>query len=248
MKHLRASFRFVLFVASTFRIIRNLVCRQFFIPNKLFWRQVIFRAWARAFVKISGMKIEVVGTPPRPPFFLVCNHLSYTDIPALRAVTEGIFVAKGEIESWFLAGKIVGDMGAIFINRQNRRDIPRAGAEIIKKLNDGEGVIVFPEGTSTKGEKILPFNSSFLEFAAKTDLPVSYAAISYKTPSDQPKASDVVCWWEDIGFAAHLFRLFYIREFTAVITFGDERILKTNRKELAKTLWEKVNEKFIPVL
>lgn len=248
MKHLLAGFRFVLFLVSTFGLYGSWFIGDFFIPNKLFWQQVIFRTWARAFVKILGMKIEVIGTPPKPPFFLVCNHLSYTDIPALRAVAEGVFVAKGEIESWFLAGKIVGDMGAIFINRQNRRDIPRAGAEIIKKLNNGEGVIVFPEGTSTKGEKVLPFNSSFLEFAAKTDLPVSYAAINYETPPDQPKASDVVCWWEDIGFAAHLFRLFHVREFTAVITFGDETVLKTDRKELAKTLWEKVNEKFIPVV
>ncbi len=247
MKHLRAGFRFVLFVASTFLLYGIWFVGNFFIPNKLFWRQIIFRTWAQIFVKISGMTIEVVGKPPRPPFFLVSNHLSYTDIPALRAVTEGVFVAKGEIESWFLAGKIVGDMGAIFINRQNRRDIPRAGAEIIKKLNNGEGVIVFPEGTSSKGEKVLPFNSSFLEFAAKTDLPVSYAAISYKTPPGQPKASEVVCWWEDISFAAHIFRLFHVGKFTAVITFGDETVLETDRKELAKTLWEKVSKKFIPV-
>ena len=248
MKHLRASLRFVLFLAATFGLYGIWFVSVFFIPNKQFWRQVIFRSWARAFVKILGMKIEVIGKPPRPPFFLVCNHLSYTDIPALRVAAEGVFVAKGEIESWFLAGKIVNDMGAIFINRQNRRDIPRAGAKIIERLNDGEGVIVFPEGTSTKGEKVLPFNSSFLEFAAKTDLPVSYASITYKTSSDQPKASDVVCWWEDISFGAHLYRLFQIREFTAVINFGDEKILKTNRKELAIALWEKVSEKFIPVV
>lgn len=248
MKYLRAGFRFFLFVVSTLLLYGVWFIGNFFIPNKQFWRQVIFRSWARVFVKISGMKIEVIGTPPRPPFFLVSNHLSYTDIPALRAVTEGVFVAKGEIESWFLAGRIVGDMGAIFINRENRRDIPRAGAEIIEKLDNGEGVIVFPEGTSTKGEKVLPFNSSFLEFAARTDLPVSYVAISYQTPSDQPKASNVVCWWEDIGFAAHLFRLFQVRKFTAIINFGDDTVLKTNRKELAKTLWKKVSEKFTPVV
>jgi 1-acyl-sn-glycerol-3-phosphate acyltransferase len=59
----------------------------------------------------------------------------------------------------------------IFIDRQNRRDIPRAGAEIISVLSDGEGVIVFPEGTTTKGDDVIAFNSSFLQFAAETDLP-----------------------------------------------------------------------------
>lgn len=248
MRYFRAVLRFILFVVSTLGLYSAWYLGAFFVLNKRLWRQTAFRAWARAFIKISGMKIETIGSPPPPPYFLVCNHLSYTDIPALRAAIEGVFVAKGEIDNWFLAGKIVRDMGTIFINRQNRRDIPRAGAEIINKLESGEGVIVFPEGTSTKGETVLPFNSSFFEFAARTNLPVSYASISYKTPDDEPKASDVVCWWEDVSFAAHLFRLFQAREFTAIIRFGDKPILKTNRKQLAQTLWEKVSEIFVPVL
>jgi 1-acyl-sn-glycerol-3-phosphate acyltransferase len=143
------------------------------------------------------MKIEVIGTPPKPPFFLVCNHLSYTDMAALRVAANGVFVAKSEINTWFLAGRIVRDLGMIFIDRENRRDIPRAGVEIMKRIESGEGVIVFPEGTSTKGDEVLPFNSSFLEFAARCDIPVSYAAISYRTPADEPPASLIACWWDD---------------------------------------------------
>jgi 1-acyl-sn-glycerol-3-phosphate acyltransferase len=173
MKYFRAAFRFGLFIFSTFGLYSIWFVGAFFIANKQMWRQWAFGNWARAFVKISGMRVEVVGVLPRPPFFLVCNHLSYTDVAAIRSVLEGVFVAKGEMEGWFLAGRIVTDMGTIFINRQNRRDIPRAGAKIIERLESGEGVIVFPEGTSTKGETILPFNSSFLEFAAQRDLPVS---------------------------------------------------------------------------
>ncbi len=78
------------------------------------------------------MKIEIIGERPTPPFFLVSNHLSYADIPALRSVIETVFVAKGDIKSWMFAGKIVGDMGNIFIDRENRRDIPRAGFNILE--------------------------------------------------------------------------------------------------------------------
>jgi len=248
MKYLRATSRYVLFVVSTLGIYGFWLVASPFIPNKIFWRQVIFRTWARTFVRISRMKIEIVGTPPAPPFFLVCNHLSYTDVPALRAVVEGVFVAKGEIEGWFLAGKICRDMGTVFINRQNRRDIPRAGTEIIKRLEQGEGVIVFPEGTSTKGETILPFNSSFLEFAAQKNLPVSYASLTYTTPNDAPKASETVSWWDEKTFAEHLWYLFQAREYKAIINFGDEPVENNNRKELARILREKVNENFIPVL
>ena len=248
MKHLRATIRLSLFVAATLVLYTLWFVLSYFIPNKTYWRQLAFDFWTKSFVIISGMEIEVIGEPPKPPFFLVTNHLGYVDIGALRATVRGVFVAKVEVRKWFLAGRIVRDMGIIFIDRKNRRDIPRAGAEIIQKLNEGEGVIVFPEGTSTKGEDVLPFNSSFFEFAAKTDLPVSYASIGYRTPEGEPPASTVICWWEDISFLAHLYRLFTLRSFTAILDFGDESVVNPDRKKLATELRQRVREKFIPVI
>lgn len=194
------------------------------------------------------MKVEVIGEPPRAPFFLVANHLSYMDIPVLRSVAEGVFVAKGEIDGWPLAGRMVRDMGMIFVDRARRRDIPRAGAMIIERLNEGEGVIVFPEGTSTRGNDVLPFNSSFLEFAANKDVPVTYAAITYRTPAGEESAGDAICWWDDISFGSHLWRFFGIGSSTAIVNFGEQPVINPDRKELARELTAKVRAKFIPVV
>jgi 1-acyl-sn-glycerol-3-phosphate acyltransferase len=248
MTYVRAIVRFTLFIVATLGLYAVWFALGFLIPNKVYWRQLAFGLWTKSFVRISAMQIEVIGEPPPSPFFLVTNHLSYVDIAALRATVEGVFVAKIEVSQWFLAGRIVRDMGIIFIDRKNRRDIPRAGEQIIRTLSEGEGVIVFPEGTSTKGEDVLPFNSSFLEFASRTDLPVSYASISYRTPEGEPPASTMVCWWEDISFMAHLFRLFTLKRYTAILNFGDESIVNPDRKRLASELRQKVKEKFIPVI
>lgn len=248
MKNLQAAIRFITFLGMTFGIYGTWWVGALFIPNQQYWRQLIFRTWSRWFVSLSNMKIEILGTPPQAPFFLVCNHLSYTDIPTIRAVVEGVYVAKGEIESWFLAGKMVRNIGNIYVNRQSKRDIPRAGLSVLNALERGEGVIIFPEGTSTKGEEVLPFKSSFLEFAAATGLPVHYASISYRTPLNEPPPSYSVCWWDETSFVEHLWRYFRLTEVTAVLTFGEEPIQNDNRKDLAKELWEAVSEKFIPVL
>ncbi|CAN5613902.1 hypothetical protein BH10ACI3_BH10ACI3_00790 [soil metagenome] len=238
----------VLFIAATLGVYSVWFVLRVFIPNKIYWRQVAFGAWTKSFVRISHMRIEVKGTPPKPPFFLVTNHLSYSDIAAIRAVAKGVFVAKAEVNTWFLAGRICRDMGTIFIDRSNRRDIPRAGEQIIERIEAGEGVVVFPEGTSTKGETVLPFNSSFLEFAARGNVPVSYAAITYTTPPGEMPASLAACWWENISFFAHMWRLFTVREYTAIITFGEKPVMDPNRKVLANELRQKVADIFVRVL
>ena len=240
--------RMFLFVGSTLGLYAAWWVADWFISNKISWRQTIFYRWTQCFVKISGMKLEVIGMAPKPPFFLVCNHLGYADMAALRQAATGVFVAKSEVKGWPLAGRIVRDMGTVFIDRANRRDIPRAGSEIIGRLAAGEGVIVFPEGKSTKGEEVLPFNSSFLQFAAETDVPVSYAAITYSTPADGPPASNYVCWWENIGFFAHLWRMFTLPGYTATVSFGESPIMNGNRKLLAAELRDRVAEKFVSVL
>ena len=248
IKYIRAVFRFLAFACATAIVYVIWFIGSLVVPNKQYWRQTAFRFWSLSFVKIAGMNIEVIGQPPTPPFFLVVNHLGYVDIAAIRAVVTGVFVAKAEIDDWVIAGKLVRDMGNIFIDRKNRRDIPRAGKDILERIDEGEGVIVFPEGTSTKGENVLPFNSSFLEFAASAGLPVSYASLTYRTPEGGPTPSETVTWWEDIGLLPHMFRLFKLKSFTAVISFGSDLVRGHDRKKLAADLHDRVKEGFVPMM
>src|SRR5438874_2142663 len=107
MRTIRAAIRFITYAACTFGLYAGFLVAKPFVRDKRKWREKFFGAWTNCFVRISKMKIEVKGTPPTPPFFLVANHISYTDIATLRAVVNGVFVAKHEIEHWFLFGHIV---------------------------------------------------------------------------------------------------------------------------------------------
>jgi 1-acyl-sn-glycerol-3-phosphate acyltransferase len=249
MKTIRAVIKYIAFILLTFGVY-SLWVFSFFTgeQGQRRLREFIFYNWARGFVWLANAKLKIVGEPPAPPFLLVSNHVSYFDIAALRSTAKCVFVAKADIETWFIAGKMVGSMGQIFINRENRRDIPRAGARIIDALERGEGVAIFVEGTTSNGKQILEFKSSFLEFAAAKDLPVHYASITYQTPPGEPPASEAVCWWrEESGFGDHLFEFFKLPAFEGTITFGKEPIHSTNRKELAAKLHQAVEEQFVPV-
>ncbi len=248
IRTLRAGVKLTLYVTATLGLYASLLVAKPFVSDKIRLRQRVFYLWVMSLLRISGMRIKVTGPRPEPPFFLVTNHLSYTDIGAIRAVVDGVFVAKAEVRAWFLAGRICRDIGTIFIDRTNRRDIPRAGEEILERLDAGEGVIVFPEGTSTAGHEVLPFNSSFFEFAAQAGLPVHYAALGYKTDGDQPSAGTVICWGDKISFVAHLWRLFKLRGYTATVSFGDKPVMNADRKTLAAELHRRVVEKFVPVV
>lgn len=247
MRSIQAAFRFAIFVLLTLALYAVWWVGTIFVSDRAGWRKWAFRSWSKAFARIAGMKIVTHGEPPEPPFFLVSNHIGYMDIPVLNITANGVFVAKSEIANWPVAGPIVGNMGVVFIDRTNRRDIPRAGSQIIERLDANEGVILFPEGTSTKGEEVLPFNSSFLAFASQSGLRVSYATLVYETPPGGPTPAESVCWWDDKSFGRHLFELFKLPRFTAVITFGEEPVQNSDRKALAIELRDKIVSNFTPM-
>lgn len=209
-------------------------------------RSAVVRAWARALASLFRMRIEVRGTPPVRPFFLVSNHLSYIDIIALATILECTFVAKSDIAGWPVVGALARSVNTIFIDRTSFQDIPRVIGLIEQTMAEGSGIVLFPEGTSTSGAGVLPFSPALLEPAARARLPVHYAAISYRTPQDEPPAHIAICWWGDMTFVPHFIGALGLKRFEAFIDFGEQPIVEGNRKELARKLRTAVAERFEP--
>lgn len=210
-------------------------------------RTRMLNRWCRVVAAILGMRMETRGSPPVAPFFLVSNHLSYTDIILIAAQLPAVFVAKAEVAGWPLVGGICRSVDTQFIDRQNKRDIPRVMGEIEKIMRDGRGVVIFPEGTSTSGDSVLRFKPSLLEIAARSGIPVSYACVRYETPPGSEPARTSVCWWGGTGFLDHILKLVRLPWFRARLTFGAEPIEATDRKELASRLHAAVSGNFEPM-
>ena len=212
------------------------------------WRAVAFRAWARAVARVAGMRICARGAPPRGAFFLVSNHLSYMDVVALASRLDCVFVAKSEVASWPVVGRLCRSMNPIFVSRRNRRGLPAVLDAAGGALDEGKGVVLFAEGTSTSGASVAPFKSSLLELATQRRTPVNFVSLSYRTPPNEARASEAVCWWGDMTFLRHLYGLFMLTHFDVSLSFGERPIQEGDRKALARRLWSAVNAQFVPVV
>jgi 1-acyl-sn-glycerol-3-phosphate acyltransferase len=252
IKQIRLIFRLLLVSLITggfyFLWLVGLLCIFLFGDLKNRWRNWIFRNWAKGIAAAVSMKIQVQGSPPQAPFFLVSNHLSYVDIIAFASQLDCVFVSKSDVRDWPVIGFLCRSMDIIFIDRERRADIPRVISLITNAWQKKQGVIVFPEGTSSKGESILPFKPSLLEPAVKANLPVCYASLTYQTPPAETPAYLSVCWWGDMTFAPHALDLFRLSAFEAKIVFGSKTFLENDRKILARKLHQAIEEQFTPVI
>lgn len=212
------------------------------------WRAFFLSSWGSVMCWIIGLKVQVNGTAPEPPYFMVSNHLSYTDIFMIISKTKSVFIAKSEVLSWPMFGFMSKTVGMLFVDRSKRTDVKRVNELISERINESQGILLFPEGTTSSGEEVLPYKASLLAYPATLSMPVHFATISYTTPSNEIHASESVCWWRDITFVSHLLQLLKLRKIYGTITFGSEPISNTDRKELANNLYKKSKAQFIPVL
>jgi 1-acyl-sn-glycerol-3-phosphate acyltransferase len=212
------------------------------------WRNFNFRTWAKLTCVLLGMRLEVRGSPPQAPFFLVSNHLSHVDIVAFASQLDCVFIAKSEVAGWPVLGLLCKSMGTIFVDRNSRLDVLRVNRLIEEALASGKGVLLFPEGTSTLGAEVLPFHSALLEPAVRRGCPVSFATVSYRTAVGQTPAHESVCWWGEMPFLPHFYRLLQLRSLEATLVFGSHSIRADDRKLLARKLWQAVKDEFIAVV
>jgi 1-acyl-sn-glycerol-3-phosphate acyltransferase len=235
----RAAGKLVWFLLEVAIIVVNYVFTAALAPEKS--RRLARAAWlhraCRRHLRIFSCTVSVQGPVPRIGL-LVANHLSYLDILVIASITPAVFISKAEVRRWPLLGWLASLGGTVFIQRERRTHVGMVNHEIEAALADGALVVIFPEGTSTNGEQVLPFRSSLLEPVTRGAHPIAVAHLHYELEAGD--ARNEVCYWGDHTFFQHAVNLLGKRRVRAQVRFGTFQRTTTDRKELAPELRQAV--------
>lgn len=166
----------------------------------------VARFWSRICLWLLGMRLEVRGEPIHAGA-LLANHCSWLDILALRSNRLIYFVSKAEVANWPGVGFITRVTGTIFIERK-RSEAKRQEQMLRERIAHDQLLCFFPEGTSTDGQRVLPFKSSlfsaFFTDGQGTDILLQPVSLRY-TPAPGSDLPPVFYgWWGSMGFESHI--------------------------------------------
>lgn len=203
-------------------------------------RAVWLQRHCRRALNIFKLKPQVAGAVPSRGL-LISNHLSYLDILVLSSITPAVFVSKREVKFWPVFGQFAQMGGTVFVDRARRTHVGEVNDEIQAALDDGALVVLFPEGTSSNGDGVLPFKTALLEPAARPHAatqPLAVDCLQYAL--DDGDAGKEVCYWGNHTFFPHLLNLMGKRALRAAVRFAAVPPTGADRKELARRLREEI--------
>ncbi|MEI6352052.1 MAG: lysophospholipid acyltransferase family protein [Verrucomicrobiota bacterium] len=202
-------------------------------------RSVWMQGTARRLMSALAIEPTYIGEPPTRGV-LVSNHLSYLDILVFGARHPLVFISKSEVAGWPIFGQLAKWAGTLFIRRDLRSDVVRIGEEMPRILDAGVVLAFFPEGTSTGGDRVLPFRASLMAPLAEKGWVATPAFLRYELEPGDGSVEDEVAYWRDMVFGPHLLNLMGKRGVRAVVTYGQPEPACPDRKALAGQLREKV--------
>ena len=231
--------KLVLFtVAFALLIILSLLLGRI-IPSIEKWLPVLFH---KMLLWLLSVKVEIVGESDqfKNSNLFISNHLSYLDIPILGSRFPLRFVAKSEVESWSIFGFLAKKGRSIFIRRV-KTDSFNQKNKILDVLSSGEKVFIFPEGTTSDGNRVLEFKSSSFSSVENQNFKIQPIVILYSDLNGIPInrwLRPLIAWYGDMDLKSHLFKLIRLMSIKAKIIYLEPVNAKNfeNRKDLSNYL------------
>ncbi len=161
-------------------------------------RHKLKRRWSHRLLSVLGVELRIGGGSPQG--LLVANHISFLDIFVINAAKPVAFVSKDEVRRWPVVGWLAAHTGTIFLERGSRSAAQQARTQLVQRLGAGDRAAIFPEGTTTRGDRVLPFHGALFQAAIDAGSPVTPLALRYVDgrgkPSDAPAYIDDITLWQ----------------------------------------------------
>lgn len=199
---------------------------------------------------ILGIRIRIVGCRADvAPLLIVSNHVSWLDICVITSAAPVVFVAKREVGMWPVFGLLARLQRSVFVDRERRQKTPAVNSEIARCLVGGDAVLLFGEGTSSDGNRVLTFRTALIGAASDTvaeavdvkrvwiqPLSIAYTAVR-GLPLGRPNRS-IVAWYGSMSLLPHLRQLIAWGTIDVIISWGEPVPFdrSSDRKAVARRL------------
>jgi len=218
----------------------------------------------RQVCRLMGIRLSVEGeVASGKPVLLIANHTSWLDIPVLSAVAPLSFIAKKEVSRWPFVSTLAWLQRSVLVDRERRSEVGTTTNEIMARLAGGDTVVLFAEGTSSDGNRVLPFKTSLFAAAkppAKStdgapvpDVAVQTLSIVYTRLHGVPlnrMGRPLVGWYGDMEMRSHAWALLKAGPLDVRIRIGKPIPLESfeDRKDLARRSEGEVRENVVRLL
>jgi 1-acyl-sn-glycerol-3-phosphate acyltransferase len=212
-------------------------------------RVIYARFYWSIVTRLLGLRVRVIGTPANRAdgraVVFVSNHSSWLDVPVLGGRLEACFVSKDEVGGWPLVGTVARLGRTVFISRQ-RHATGRERDMMRERLAAGDSLVLFPEGTTSDGSRVLPFRSAFFAIADGRDPPlIQPVSVVYDRLGGLPtgRASrPVFAWYGDMDLSTHFWRYAQHRGLRVSVLLHPpvDPTRFASRKSLSHAVWQAV--------
>jgi lyso-ornithine lipid O-acyltransferase len=210
------------------------------------WTATFPRFYHRQCCRILGLRVRQIGRPTADrPVLFAANHVSYLDITVFGSLLPASFIAKSEVARWPLFGWLAQLQRSVFVDRRVR-STARQRDSIARRLAAGDALILFPEGTSGNGNRILPFKSALFSVAAAVPgVTVQPVSIAYTRLDGMPigrALRPLFAWYGTMTMAPHLWRVLGLGTVEITVEFHPPTTLAAcgSRKALARYCEQRV--------
>jgi 1-acyl-sn-glycerol-3-phosphate acyltransferase len=196
-------------------------------------RKTFPRRYHRFLCRLFGIRVTTIGVPlEEQGVLMVANHTSYFDILVLSSVAKVSFVARADVVNWPLFGTLAKLQETVFVERTRRTQTGEARDQIRERLLAGDTLVLFPEGTSSDGNCVLPFKSALMgaaeaivgrdEAGETRHVPVQPVSVSYVGLYGLPMGREnrpLFAWYADMELVPHLWEALKTGPFDVVVEF-----------------------------